>query len=37
MVIEQRLLTWRQWARRVVLAVGGARLKHFLRRVFLRK
>ena len=28
---------WRQWARRVVLAVGGARLKLFLRRVVLRK
>ena len=28
---------WRQWARRVVLAVGGARLKLFLKRVVLRK
>ena len=28
---------WRQWARRVVLAVGGARLKLFLKRTVLRK
>ena len=31
------LPAWRQWARRIVLAVGGARLKLFLKRVVLRK